>query len=243
MLLHNAGSGMHADACRVAVAKLAASPSFRLLLTTAPLPFQHDLVHIGDADLNADSIITRALGTTKINIDGGSAANSAAAEKPPPPPSRNNGDSATPAGAAKEQARFLACILAASKISTQVRLTLSRQQYPPRDASAGRLSLYSTSFQAAPPGTLAALYCRDGVCTLPGPTLRSPLAGGRRAAGSRAVPADPKEGATAVGRRAAESAWEGSGSSPSGSKEAPWGLPPLAAHTSACGVAAQYSPE
>ena len=240
MLLHNAGSGMHADACRVAVAKLAASPSFRLLLTTAPLPFQHDLIHIGDVDLNVDSIISRALGTTKINTDGGSAANSAA-EKPPQP-SRSSGDSGTPAGAAKEQARFLACILAASKISTQVRSALSRQQYPPRDASAGRLSLYSTSFQAAPPGTLAALYCRDGVCTLPGPTLRSPLAGGRRAAGSRAVPADPKEGATAVGRRAAESAWEGSGSSPSGSKEAPWGLPPLAAHTSACGVAA-YSPE
>lgn len=245
VLLHNAG--MPADACRMTAAKLAASPSFRLLLATAPLPFQHDLVHIGDVDLSAGSILARALGTTRVTTTSGSAA------PKPAPPSGNIGDSSsTPDGAVREQARFLACILAAGEIAAQVRSALLRQhpqveplrqQSPPPHAgpSSSLLSLYSTSFQAAPPGTLAALYCREGVCTLPGPTLRSPLAGGRRAAGSRAVPAAPLEGADAAGRRAAESAWEGTGSSRSGSKEPPWGLPPLAAHTSVCRVGGPYN--
>jgi len=53
VLLHNDGAGIDPTTCRAIVSKLAALPTFKLLATTTPLPFQHHLVHVGETVLGA----------------------------------------------------------------------------------------------------------------------------------------------------------------------------------------------
>ena len=115
MLLHNRpGSGVDDATCRAVSARLASSPTFQLLITTAPLPFQTHLVHLGDASLNY-----------RDGSSGGSVITGADAR-----PGTHRSSSLSSWDTAS-------------------------------------IHLYSTSFAAAPIGTISSLYCHEGVCCLP----------------------------------------------------------------------------
>ena len=189
------------DVSRAMVAKLAASPSFRLLVTTAPLPFQHHLVHIGDVKLRTD-----AANATFGSSPTGSASGGAGGSHPEEP----RQSSATAIGAA------VSSIVSAGELHTKGQLP------PPEslqgDSEEGHLELffYSKSYESAPAGTLASLYCTQGICCLPGPALHS-LA----AAHTAGLPLEQQKQLQMAGGAG------GGGARPT------LGLPPLAAHTSA----------
>ena len=208
VLLHNragAAAGFGADVCRSVADRLAASPSFRLMITTAPLPWQTSLVHIGEAVLRpsaqeaseeqsgaaptssclsdtgiwenrkderssvGDDVLdpsTWFLGVSnalRSSGDGGRTRRVSRDSTPVPQQSRSSTPRHTPAEGVQSSQR---------RLSLQRRL--SSDGGPALFSSSGdgnseprHVYLYSTSFDAAPTATLAALYCSAGVCCLP----------------------------------------------------------------------------
>lgn len=129
VLLHNARGTT--DACRGVVARLAASPTFRMLLTMTPLPFQTSLVYIGELSLKleeAEGEVALVKESSSSGID--------------------------------EPISF------SSSTSSLKRMLTPPKRLPP-SATSPRVYIYSTSWSNVPVGTLATLYCSNGVCHLP----------------------------------------------------------------------------
>ncbi len=121
VILHN-DSSMSREASRAIAAKLTASSAFQLLLTTAPLPFQTNLLHIGETTLDVKSVRT----------------------------ARQRAD-------AEHSGAQWKGIHTMSRARSMVAAALGSR----------RVHLYATSFEVVPAGTLAELFCTDGLCCLP----------------------------------------------------------------------------
>ena len=154
VLLHNDDDGgVSADDCRSIAAKLAASPSFRLLITTAPLPFQHHLVHIGDRELCGDTQEGPSAVRSVCSAAGRLGKGNIVAWDPKVRSQSEKGISCQISSRRSEPS--------ASSPSPS---SHEAKQWP---ETGRRVFLYSTSYEAAPTGTLAELYCVSGVCCLP----------------------------------------------------------------------------
>lgn len=173
VLLHNRGPGaVDAAACRSIATRLAASPSFQVLVTTSPLPFQHHLVYIGDANLDLDP------------------PSSCTSDEPSPPPAPAAASAASPSKDHPENAtphRHSSDTHSDSPHTIRAAMNGSQGLRNRLASTQGNrtVHIYSTSFSTVPAGTLASLYCRGGICCLPGNAFHAgPRQEGRRVAGA-----------------------------------------------------------
>ena len=154
VLLHNhVDGGVSADDCRMIAAKLAASPSFMLLVTTEPLPFQHHLIHIGDSELPLPGA---ASDVHLAPVPGGYSMMPKSQEK-----------SNIVALDQNDTLQRMHPEASSSFQASDDMLGSSLDAQQLLEAKGRRVYMYSTSYEAAPTGTLAALYCVSGVCCLP----------------------------------------------------------------------------
>ncbi|GAX81689.1 hypothetical protein CEUSTIGMA_g9117.t1 [Chlamydomonas eustigma] len=162
ILLHNNGERDHVslDACRTIAAKLSTSPDFKLLLTTAPLPFQPHLVHVGETDLQAPQSFLPPAGDEAVEEASHIQMMSSSADT-----DNQLGAHSSIKGQDLSSHKHAAQHKSINpQWSSREKLLEGRTNI----SSLGTLHMYSTSLEAAPVGTLANLYCRSGVCCLPG---------------------------------------------------------------------------